>query len=282
MTSTQNPPHAARYPAGALAFPHRDLIGIGQLERHEILFLLDEAKQWVTLNRQATKHENVLSGLTVINAFFENSTRTLLSFEIAGKRLGADVVNMHAAQSSVKKGETLIDTAITLNAMRADAIVIRHASSGAVDLIDGKLEMAKKFGATHVCKPDDFPGLNMEITGGEGFDFALECIGNPVTIRATYDAARRGGTAVIVGVGRMEEKIEFNAFELFYADKTLRGSMYGSSNVRTFMPKLLRLWKAGKLDLEGMITKTYSIDEAPQAFEDMISGQNARGVIVYD
>ena len=99
MTSTPNSPHAARYPAGALAFPHRDLIGIGQLERHEILFLLDEAEQWVALNRQATKHENLLSGLTVINAFFENSTRTLLSFEIAGKRLGADVVNMHAAQS---------------------------------------------------------------------------------------------------------------------------------------------------------------------------------------
>ncbi len=79
-------------------------------------------------------------GLTIINAFFENSTRTLLSFEIAGKRLGADVVNMHAATSSVKKGETLIDTAITLNAMRADAIVIRHGSSGAVDLIAGKVD----------------------------------------------------------------------------------------------------------------------------------------------
>jgi aspartate carbamoyltransferase catalytic subunit len=140
MTSTPNSPHAACYPAGALAFPHRDLIGIGQLERHEILFLLDEAEQWVRLNRQASKHENLLSGLTVINAFFENSTRTLLSFEIAGKRLGADVVNMHAAQSSVKKGETLIDTAITLNAMHADAIVIRHGSSGATQLIADKVD----------------------------------------------------------------------------------------------------------------------------------------------
>ncbi|MDB2694688.1 aspartate carbamoyltransferase catalytic subunit [Erythrobacter sp.] len=140
MTSTPNSPHGARYPAGALAFPHRDLIGIGQLERHEIQFLLDEAEQWVRLNRQASKRENLLSGLTVINAFFENSTRTLLSFEIAGKRLGADVVNMHAAQSSVKKGETLIDTAITLNAMHADAIVIRHGSSGATQLIADKVD----------------------------------------------------------------------------------------------------------------------------------------------
>lgn len=140
MTSTDHSPHAARYPAGSLAFPHRDLLGIGQLERHEILFLLDEAEQWVALNRQRSKHVDALSGLTIINAFFENSTRTLLSFEIAGKRLGADVVNMHAAQSSVKKGETLIDTAITLNAMRADAIVIRHGSSGATGLIADKVD----------------------------------------------------------------------------------------------------------------------------------------------
>jgi len=129
------PLSTGRYPAGALAFPHRGLLGIAQLQTHEILFLLDEAEQWVALNRRPAKHADALAGLTIINAFFENSTRTLLSFEIAGKRLGADVVNMHAAQSSVKKGETLIDTAMTLNAMRADAIVIRHGSSGAVRLI---------------------------------------------------------------------------------------------------------------------------------------------------
>ena len=144
MTSTRSPQASAglsrEYPAGSLAYPHRDLLGIGQLERHQILYLLDEAEQWVDLNRQPSKHSDLLSGLTIINAFFENSTRTLLSFEIAGKRLGADVVNMHAAQSSVKKGETLIDTAITLNAMRADAIVIRHGSSGAVELIASKVD----------------------------------------------------------------------------------------------------------------------------------------------
>ncbi len=131
---------AARYPAGGQAFPHRDLLGIGGLARHEILFLLDEAEQWVELNRQPQKRDDRLAGLTIINAFFENSTRTRLSFEIAGKRLGADVINMQGAQSSVKKGETLIDTAMTLNAMRADAIVIRHASSGAVRLIADKVD----------------------------------------------------------------------------------------------------------------------------------------------
>jgi len=110
------------------------------LQPHEISYLLDEAEHWVAVNRQAAKHDDRLAGLTQINAFFENSTRTLLSFEIAGKRLGADVVNMHAAQSSVKKGETLIDTAITLNAMRSDVIVIRHGSSGAVALIADKVD----------------------------------------------------------------------------------------------------------------------------------------------
>ncbi|MFA7602626.1 MAG: aspartate carbamoyltransferase catalytic subunit [Novosphingobium sp.] len=139
MTSPE-PSHLGRYPAGSLAFPHRGLLGLAGLAPHEILFLLDEAEQWVELNRQPHKRDDRLAGLTIINAFFENSTRTLLSFEIAGKRLGADVVNMAVAQSSVKKGETLIDTAMTLNAMRADAIVIRHGSSGAVRLIADKVD----------------------------------------------------------------------------------------------------------------------------------------------
>ncbi|UVO52107.1 aspartate carbamoyltransferase catalytic subunit [Sphingomonas sp. SUN019] len=125
---------------GGTVFPHRHLLGIEGLEPHQITFLLDEAEQWIAANRAHAEPDKRLAGLTQINAFFENSTRTLLSFEIAGKRLGADVVNMHAAQSSVKKGETLIDTAMTLNAMRADVIVIRHMSSGAVALIADKVD----------------------------------------------------------------------------------------------------------------------------------------------
>ncbi len=139
MTSTDtSSPH--QFPEGSNAFPHRHLLGIAGLQPWEILYLLKEAQQWVDLNKKSSKHADRLDGLTVINAFFENSTRTLLSFEIAGKRMGADVVNMHAAQSSVKKGETLIDTAVTLNSMKADAIVIRHASSGAVQLIADKVD----------------------------------------------------------------------------------------------------------------------------------------------
>lgn len=178
---------SGRYPHGWHAFPHRGLLGIGRLERHEILYLLDEAEQWVALNRQPAKHVADLNGLTIINAFFENSTRTLLSFEIAGKRLGADVVNMQAATSSLKKGETLIDTAVTLNAMRADAIVIRHGSSGAVALIADKVDcpvlnagdgqhehptqaLLDALALRHVLRErgeaaDDFNGLNVTICG---------------------------------------------------------------------------------------------------------------------
>jgi S-(hydroxymethyl)glutathione dehydrogenase/alcohol dehydrogenase len=152
----------------------------------------------------------------------------------------------------------------------------------AVDTLPAKLEMAKKFGATHGVTPDELEGAKQEITRGEGFDYALECVGHPGTIRATYDAVRRGGTAVVVGVGRMEQKIEFTAFELFYAEKTLRGSMYGSANVRVDFDRLLRLWKAGKLDLEGMISRRIALDEVNEAFRAMQAGEVIRSVIDYD
>jgi aspartate carbamoyltransferase catalytic subunit len=125
--------------AGAHPFPHRHLLALAALKPWEVLFLLGEAERWVEYNRSAARVDQRLSGLTQINAFFEPSTRTALSFEIAGKRLGADVVNLGVSGSSLKKGETLLDTALTLDAMRPDVIVIRHGSSGAVQLIAEKL-----------------------------------------------------------------------------------------------------------------------------------------------
>src|ERR687894_2319217 len=113
------------------AFPHRHLLGIDPLSAEDILFLLDEAEPWVEFNRGARKADQRLAGLTQFNLFFETSTRTLFSFEVAGKRLGAQVANFHTAGSSVHKGETLIDTALTLNAMRPDVMVIRHSDTGA-------------------------------------------------------------------------------------------------------------------------------------------------------
>jgi aspartate carbamoyltransferase catalytic subunit len=125
-----------------MTFPHRHLLGIEQLRPSEITTILDLAEDYVALNRGDKKHSDVLAGLTQINMFFENSTRTQASFELAGKRMGADVMNMAMQASSVKKGETLIDTALTLNAMHPDLLVVRHPHSGAVDLLAQKVNCA--------------------------------------------------------------------------------------------------------------------------------------------
>ncbi|CUW38920.1 Aspartate carbamoyltransferase(Aspartate/ornithine carbamoyltransferase,3-313) [Magnetospirillum sp. XM-1] len=124
------------------AFPHRHLLGIQGLAPSEITSLLDLAEGYVEQNRSADKRKNLLRGRTVINLFYENSTRTRTSFELAGKRLGADVINMQSAGSSVQKGETLIDTAMTLNAMHLDVLVVRHPDSGAVKLLSEKVNCA--------------------------------------------------------------------------------------------------------------------------------------------
>jgi aspartate carbamoyltransferase catalytic subunit len=123
-------------------FPHRHLLGIEGLSPSEITALLDRSESYVEQNREIDKKKAVLRGRTIINLFFEASTRTRTSFELAGKRLGADVINMSIATSSVKKGETLIDTAMTLNAMHPDVLVVRHPDSGAAKLLSDKVNCA--------------------------------------------------------------------------------------------------------------------------------------------
>ncbi|MEK1887916.1 MAG: aspartate carbamoyltransferase catalytic subunit [Phyllobacterium sp.] len=129
MTSETPPP----------LFPHRHLLGIKGLSPQDITQLLDLAEGEIAVSRQPEKKKSVLRGRTQINLFFEASTRTQSSFELAGKRLGADVMNMSVGNSSVKKGETLIDTAMTLNAMRPDILIIRHSSAGAAALLAQKV-----------------------------------------------------------------------------------------------------------------------------------------------
>ena len=119
----------------SLRFSRRHLLGIEGLHPFELRDLLDRADGYVEANRTGPTPREALAGRTLINLFFENSPRTRPSFELAGKRLGADVVNMEVATSSVKKGETLIDTAMTLNAMHPDVLVVRHGESGAVELL---------------------------------------------------------------------------------------------------------------------------------------------------
>jgi len=123
-------------------FAHRHLLGIEGLSPQDILQILDLAEEHARSTRERKGHAQTLSGLTQINMFFENSTRTQSSFEIAGKRLGADVMNMAMAASSIKKGETLIDTALTLNAMHPDLLVVRHPNSGAANLLASKVNCA--------------------------------------------------------------------------------------------------------------------------------------------
>ncbi|AUH64182.1 aspartate carbamoyltransferase catalytic subunit [Paracoccus zhejiangensis] len=125
-----------------MTFRARHLLGIDHLAPQEITTLLDLAETYVELNQRTVKHADALAGMTQINLFFENSTRTQSSFELAGKRLGADVMNMSVAHSSVKKGETLIDTALTLNAMHPDLLIVRHPNSGAVNLLAEKVNCA--------------------------------------------------------------------------------------------------------------------------------------------
>jgi aspartate carbamoyltransferase catalytic subunit len=135
-----NTPFMAPAPAPIAPFPHRHLLGIEGLSAQDITGLLAAAEDAVALSRQVEKKRPTLRGRTQINLFFENSTRTQSSFEIAGKRLGADVMNMSVGASSMKKGETVLDTAATLNAMRPDIIVVRHHAAGAVALLAQKVD----------------------------------------------------------------------------------------------------------------------------------------------
>ena len=152
----------------------------------------------------------------------------------------------------------------------------------AVDMVEAKLGWAKQFGATDAVIPDQLPDALRELTGGAGFDYAFEVVGRSQTIKAAYSATRRGGTTVVVGVGRAEDMVELSAFDLFYDEKTLRGTYYGSANIRRDFPRLLALWRSGQLDLEGMITRRLTLDDVNDAFSALSSGDVIRQVITFD
>jgi S-(hydroxymethyl)glutathione dehydrogenase/alcohol dehydrogenase len=150
----------------------------------------------------------------------------------------------------------------------------------AIDQVDGKLEWAKKFGATHTANGAEAAQAVMtEVTGGEGFDYVFEVVGRSETIRQAWDLTRRGGTTIVVGAGRMEDMVSFSAFELFFSEKKLLGSYYGSGDVRRDFDRLLGLWRSGRLDLEGMITQRLTLDDLNDAFAALKSGEVIRQVI---
>ena len=152
----------------------------------------------------------------------------------------------------------------------------------AVDLSAEKMQLAGEFGATDaVSAGGDAVREIMEMTDGLGVDYAFEVIGLPATIEQCVKVARRGGAAVLVGVGRATERFSVNSLILPLTGKSILGCMYGSVNFKSDFPMYLDLYRQGKLDLDRMVTKTYDLDDAPQAFEDMQKGINARGVIIH-
>ncbi len=152
----------------------------------------------------------------------------------------------------------------------------------AVDTLPAKLDMAKTFGATHGCLLEEANEFILELTEGRGADYCFEAVGNTELMQLAEACTRPGGICTVIGVGKMDEQLILNPFMLPIFAKRVQGTMYGNCNPSKDFPKLLDYYKSGELDLDGMITKTYSIDQAPQAFADLTSGANARGVIVYD
>jgi S-(hydroxymethyl)glutathione dehydrogenase/alcohol dehydrogenase len=153
----------------------------------------------------------------------------------------------------------------------------------AVDQCDEKLKTAGKFGATHTVKASDNTVKEIkELTGRRGADYTFEAIGLGAVVEQAFAATRNGGQCTLIGMGKRKDTFSFDPFTFPLFAKTVRGCLYGNASPAVDFPKMLDLYRTGKLDIEGMITKTYTIDEAPQAFEDLAGPRNARGVIVHE
>ena len=153
----------------------------------------------------------------------------------------------------------------------------------AVDTADAKLEMAKQFGATHTVNAKQEENLTKtlkKLTGG-GADYAFECVGYGDVAAQAYGILAKGGKAVVVGVAPPKDTTTIRTATLTFEEKTLTGSYFGSARPQQDFPRLIGLYRGGKLMLDQLITRTYTIDEAPQAFADLESGRNARGVIIF-
>jgi Zn-dependent alcohol dehydrogenase len=171
---------------------------------------------------------------------------------------------------------------VGLNAIQGCAI----AGAGmivAVDTTDEKLELAKQFGATHFFNVTGQAGAAKDLyklTGG-GADYAFDCVGSGKISEMAWGVLRRGGTAVIVGISGPKDQISLSAQQVATSEKTLTGSMYGSARPQLDFPRLIGLYRSGRLKLDQLITRTYSIDEAPRAFADLNAGKQGRGVIIF-
>ena len=155
----------------------------------------------------------------------------------------------------------------------------------AVDIVEQKLTWAKNFGATHVIdsNKEDVVARVMEMTGGVGVDFAFEAISHPTTIAQAFAATAKCGTVVVVGLTPQTfDSLPISPLQLVLTQKTLMGTLYGASNPRVDIPRLLNLYRHGLLKLDELVTRTYSLDEINQGYADMLAGKNIRGVITFD
>lgn len=152
----------------------------------------------------------------------------------------------------------------------------------AVDPLEAKHEVAKRFGATHTATPESADELRNQLTGGHGFDYAFEVVGRGATIRAAWRLAGRGGDVIVVGAGGEGEKVEFNAFELLFEGKSLKASPYGGSNLRRDVPRLADMWRGGHLDLEGLITRRIGFEDLNDAVAALERGEAIRQVVLFD
>jgi Zn-dependent alcohol dehydrogenase len=172
---------------------------------------------------------------------------------------------------------------VGLNAIQGCAIA-GAAMIVAVDTSGPKLDLAKEFGATHafnITGQENAGKALYKLTGG-GADYAFDCVGSGRTSEQAWGVLRRGGTAVIVGIAGPKEQLTLNAQQVALSEKTLTGSYYGSARPSQDFPRLIGLYRAGRLKLDELITRTYSIDEAPRAFTDLVEGREGRGVIIFD
>ena len=171
---------------------------------------------------------------------------------------------------------------VGLNAIQG-AVIAGAERVLAIDTMESKLEMAKKFGATDtlLIKPGQDATKDIKKLTGGGPDYAFECVGSGALAEACYKAIRRGGKAVIVGVARPTDSAGIKPMGMVFEEKSIQGSYFGSCVPRIDFPRMLHLYMAGKLKLDELITRRYKIDEAAQAFADLESGKNARGVIIF-
>ena len=149
----------------------------------------------------------------------------------------------------------------------------------AIDPVRSKHEAALRFGATRAVEPEDADAAKAEVTGGAGFDYVFEVVGRSALVKQAYGLTRRGGTVTVVGAGKNDDSVEFDMFQLFFDNKKILGSYYGGADPRQEYGRLIALWRAGRLDLEGMITARLKLDDINQALELLRTGAAIRTII---